>query len=96
MADFFGELSKKISDAASDFGKKAEDTLEVQKVKSEIRTLNRANERDLIHIGKMFYDKFQKGEISELDCLGLCEAIVKREEEIKRQEEEIEKIKGVL
>ena len=45
MADFFEQLGKKISDVAEDFGKKTEDTLEVQRIKSQIRSLDRANER---------------------------------------------------
>ena len=42
MADFFEQLGKKISDVAEDFGKKTEDTLEVQRIKSQIRSLDRA------------------------------------------------------
>ena len=34
MADFFEQLGKKISDVAEDFGKKTEDTLEVQRIKA--------------------------------------------------------------
>ena len=37
MADFFGELGKKITDTASDLSKKAEDTLEIQKRSEERR-----------------------------------------------------------
>ncbi len=44
----------------------------------------------------MAYEKFQKGEISDLDCISLCEAIETRSEEIERQEEEIVRIKGVF
>ena len=96
MADFFSVLGKKISDVAEDLEKKTEDTLEVQKIKSNIRSLKRANERDLIDIGKMVNDKFHDGEISDIDYVTLCEAIEKREEEIERQEEEVKKIKGTL
>lgn len=96
MADFFSELGKKISDVAEDLGKKTEDTIEIQKVKSEIRTLTRANERDLMHIGKMIYEKFQQGEVENMDVITLCESIERREEEIERQEEEINRIKGVF
>lgn len=96
MADFFSVLGKKISDVAEDLEKKTEDTLEVQKIKSNIRSLKRANERDLIDIGKMVYDKFHNGEVSDIDYVVLCEAIEKREEEIVRQEEEVKKIKGIL
>jgi len=96
MADFFSVLGKKISDVAEDLGKKTEETVEVQKIKSDIRSLKRANERDFIDIGKMVYDKFHDGEISDIDYVTLCEAIEKREEEIERQEEEVKKIKGTL
>ena len=96
MADFFSVLGKKISDVAEDLGKKTEDTVEIQKIKSNIRSLKRANERDFMDIGKMVYEKFHDGEISDIDYVTLCEAIEKREEEIERQEEEVKKIKGTL
>ena len=38
MADFFEQLGKKISDVAEDFGKKTEDTIEIQKIKGDIRS----------------------------------------------------------
>ena len=53
MADFFEDLGKRISDVANDIGKRTEDTIEVQKIKSKIRSLRRANERDFIEIGRM-------------------------------------------
>ena len=46
MADFFEQLGKKISDVAEDFGKKTEDTLEVQRIKSQLRSQDSANESD--------------------------------------------------
>lgn len=93
MADFFEDLGKKISDVASDIGKAAEDTVDIQKAKSNIRSLKRANERDLIDIGRMVYEKFQKNEVTDTDCIALCEAVEKREEEIEKKEEEIKKIR---
>ena len=81
MADFFEQLGKKISDVAEDFGKKTEDTLEVQRIKSQIRSLDRANERDYIEIGKKIYEKFKAGEVADLEYIALCESIEKREEE---------------
>lgn len=93
MADFFEELGKRISDAASDLGKKTEDTIEIQKIKGDIRSLKRANDRDLMDLGRMLYDKFQKGEIQDTDYIELCGNIEKREEEIEKQEEEIVRIK---
>lgn len=96
MADFFEEFRRRVSDVASDITKKTGDTLEIQKIKSNVRTLKRANERDLADIGRMVYEKFQSGEVSDMDYVTLCEEIEKREEEIEKQEEEIVKIQGEI
>ena len=95
MADFFDTLGQRISDVATDLGKKTEDTLEIQKIKSDIRGLKRANDRDFRDIGLMIYEKYEKGEEMEESYREICEAISKREDDIERQEEEIVRIKGV-
>ena len=61
MADFFEDLGKKITEVADDLGRKAGDTIETQKLKSQVRSLRRANERDYLDIGRMVYEKFQDG-----------------------------------
>ena len=95
MADFFEQLGKNISDVAEDFGKKTEDTLEVQRIKSQSRSLDCANERDYIEIGKKIYEKFKAGEVADLEYIALCESIEKREEEAVQCQEEIRKIQEV-
>ena len=52
MADFFEEFGRMVSDVASDITKKTGDTLEIQKIKSNVRSLKRANERDLADTGR--------------------------------------------
>lgn len=94
MSDFFEDLGKKISDAASEFGKKTEDTLEIQKLKSDIRSLKRGNGRDYADIGKIIYDKYQNGEVVDGELSVLCEAIDKRDEQIGELKAEIAKIRG--
>ena len=47
MADFFEEFSRRVSDVASDITKKTGDTLEIQKIKSNVRTLKRANDEEI-------------------------------------------------
>ena len=79
-----------------DLSRRAEDTLEVQKIKGDIRSMKRANERDFKDIGRMVYEKFQKGEVDDTDYISLCEQIEKREEEIESQEEQIVKIKEAV
>ena len=89
MADFFEEFGRMVSDVASDITKKTGDTLEIQKIKSNVRSLKRANERDLADIGRMVYEKFQSGEVSDMDYVTLCEEIEKRDEEIETEEKSL-------
>ena len=93
MADFFDGFGKRVADVASDLGKKAGDTIEVQKLKSEIRFLKRGNQRDFVDIGKAIYEKFTKSEIQDMDMIALCEAIEKRDEQLEKYEEQIVRIK---
>ncbi len=96
MADFFEELGRKITDVANEIGKKTEDTIEIQKLKSDIRSLQRANDRDLLDIGRMVYEKFCNSEISDMDYVAVCESIEKREEKAAKIKEEIERIRGEI
>lgn len=93
MADFFDDLGKKISDVASEIGKKTEDTIEIQKLRSEIRSLKRSNNRDYLDMGKAVYEKFKNHEVLDLEMVPLCEAVEKREEQIEEHEGEISRIK---
>lgn len=95
MSDFFEELGKRITEVAEDIGKKTEDTIEVQKIKSQMRSLKRANERDFLEIGKKIYEKFKDGEVADTDCIKLCEDIEKRDEQLAENEEQLEKIREV-
>lgn len=94
MDDFFGNLGKRITDTVEEIGKKAEDTLEIQRLKGQIHTLKRENDRDFINIGKMAYEKFKENEIVSMDFVPFCEEIEKREEEIEECGQKIERVKG--
>lgn len=94
MEDFFGKLSKKLGETMEDLEEKAKDTIEVQKIKSQVNTLKRANERDFTDIGKIIYERFEKGEVVDAEFLSFCKGIEKREDKIKECEQEISRIKG--
>ncbi len=96
MAEFLDGIGKKISEVADELGRKAGDTIESQKIKSEIRSLKRANERDFAEIGRMVFEKFQNGELSSTDYITICEAIEKRDEEVAEKEEELTKIREAI
>ena len=94
MSDFFGELSKKLSETADIVGKKTNEIWDQEKLKSQIRTLERANERDYVEIGKSVYEKFENNELTDECCIAFCEAIEKRQEQIEDLKKEIGRIKG--
>lgn len=94
MAGFFDDLGKRISETANELGKRAEDTLEVQKRKSDIRFLGRANDRDYMDIGKIIFEKYHSGEVIDADMAALCEAIDQRNEEVTKIQAEIDRING--
>lgn len=95
MQDFFDGLGKRIGETIDEMGKKAEDTLEIQKYKNEIHTLKRGNERDYAEIGRQVFARFKEGDIVDLDFVPLCEGIEEREEKMEDYKQEIDRIKGV-
>ena len=88
-------ISQKAGAAVDVISKKAEETVEITKVKSQIGTMKRNNERDYKDIGKMIYERYQKGEAIDEEFIELCEAISEREDSIRKAKEEIAKIKGL-
>ena len=93
MKDLFENLGKKLADVASDVTKATGDTLEITKLKTDIRALKRGNERDYMDMGKYIFEKFHKNEIIDADLVALCEAIEKRDEEVAKLEASIARIK---
>ncbi len=102
MADFFGNLKenleslgKTISEKAEVVSKKTEEAVEVQKIKSQIRVMERNNERDFQDIGKIIYDQFKKGKVVDSEFVELCEAIEDREASIDEYKKQVAEIKGL-
>lgn len=75
--------------------KKTEQTVEIQKIKGQISTMERNNERDFKDIGKIVYEMFKKGEGADEAYIELCDAIAAREEVIAQSKQEIAKLKGL-
>lgn len=102
MADFFGNLKenleslgKTISEKAEVVSKKTEEAVEVQKIKSQIRVMERNNERDFQDIGKIIYEQFKKGKVVDTEFVELCEAIEEREASIDDYKKQVAEIKGL-
>ncbi len=100
MADFFDSVKdglksfgKTVSDTAEIVALKAEETVEVQKLKAKICGLKRDNNKDYQTIGKMVYEKFADEDVVDEAYADLCATIFKRKESIAEYKEEIEKIR---
>jgi len=106
MANFFekmkdvvtekaGVVTKKAGELFDTVAKKTETTVEVQKIKSRISTMERSNEKDYKEIGKIIYDRFKKGEGVDGEFVEFCDAIVERDAEIAKAKEAIAGLKGL-
>lgn len=95
MGDFFEDLGKKITETAGAVTKKTEEMMETQKIKSQIRLEERNKENALQELGKQVYDRYQNGEIVDVDFVGLCEAIEQYEETVQSCLKELAELKGM-
>lgn len=94
MGTFWEELGKKFGETAETVTNKAGEVMEIQKLKSQIRALERGNENDFMDLGRMVYEQFKNGETMSVEASGLCEAIQSREESIGEYEKQIVDVKG--
>lgn len=94
MRSFFEDLGKRFGETAETVSNIAGDVVEIQKLKSQIRTLERGNENDLIDLGKAVYEQFKEGEFVGEFAEALCEAIQSREESIAEYLQKISEVKG--
>ena len=94
MKDFFEDLGKRLGETAETMTSKAGDAIEIQKLKSQVRSLARGNAVDLMELGKTIYDRFKAGEEVEESAKGLCETIQNREASMENYEKKIARIKG--
>lgn len=105
MGTFWEELGEKIGMTAEMVNNKAEEVVglvgakageavELQKLKNQIRTLEKSNENDLTDLGRLVYEKFKGGEVLDDEAVGLCEAIQNREASIAEYQQKVSDVKG--
>ena len=92
---FFDGLSKKITETVDVVGKKTNEMMEVQKLRSQINNLEKNMDKNYILLGKMMFDKFQNGEDLSDDAKAYCEEIVGSAVLIEEYRAEIAEIKGL-
>ena len=87
MKSFFEDLGKKIGETTETVTSKAGEMMEIQRLRGQIRTLERGNEADMLEMGRA-------GEEMDEQVQMLCEKIDNRTESIERHQAKIEEIKG--
>lgn len=94
MKSFFEDLGRKIGETAETVTNKAGEAVEIQRLRNQIRALERGNERDYAELGKRVYDHYKEGEVVDSEAIGICDAIQNREESIEKYEQQISDVKG--
>ena len=78
MKSFFEDLGKKIGETTETVTSKAGEMMEIQRLRGQIRTLERGNEADMLEMGRFLYEKYQAGEAMDEQVQMLCEKIDNR------------------
>lgn len=94
MRDFFEDLGKRLGETAETVTARANEAIEIQKLKGQIRELSRGNAVDLMELGRSIYDRYKNGEELDDTSKGLCDAIKNRERSIEEYEKKISLLKG--
>lgn len=94
MRSILEDLGKKLEETAEIVTNRAGDAVEIQKLKSQIRTLERGNDNDLADLGLAVYEQFKAGEAVGEEAAILCESIQDREATIAEYLQKITDLKG--
>lgn len=94
MRTFFEDLGQKIAETAEKVTNKAEDAVEVTRIKNQIRNLEYANKEDFIELGKKIYAHYQAGEDISAEYADICEAVEHRQASIQKYEKQVSDVKG--
>lgn len=96
---------KDIKSSATNFGKileqkteelsaKTEEIVEVQKIKTDIRVLERQNLHNCLDLGEIIYEKYESGEALSTEIIEICKEIEGRISMLEALEQDIAIIKG--
>ncbi len=94
MKSFFEDLGRKIGETTETVTSKANEMMEIQRLRNQIRSLERDNEKDMLKLGKMVYDSYKAGNVVEVQAEEYCQAIEDRKSEIEKYNGQIEQVKG--
>lgn len=91
MKEFFEDVKKLVTETVDTVSAKTEEVIEIQKLKSQIRSLENDKKRDYIEMGMKLYKKYEEGEVLEPEFMELCDCIKDKAEQIEHLEKDIER-----
>ena len=94
MGHFWEDLEKRMEHTAEHMTKRAGEAMEIQKLKSQIRTWEKENNEDLTELGTIVYKQYQEKNGLTEASLGLCDAIQTREKSIREYRRKISELRG--
>ena len=92
--DFFETLRQTITDTAEVVGKKTEDLVEIQKLRSRIRNAQRNVEADYQKLGEIIYQRYIGGAVLDEELADVCSKIMELQKETASYKEELAGRKG--
>lgn len=92
--DFFDSLKHTITETAEVVGKKTEDLVEIQKLRSRIRSSQHNVELDYRKLGEMIYQRFVAGEVVDEELAEVCDNIMELQNQVADYKEELASRKG--
>ena len=91
----FDDLGKKLGETVDNVSTIAGKSIEIQKLKNQVRNLERGNALDIQSLGRMLYQGFLDGAKLEDKPQEICEGIKSREEGIEELLQKISLLKGI-
>ena len=91
----FDDLGKRLGETVDNVSAIAGKSIEIQKLRNQVRNLERGNALDIQSLGRMVYQGFLDGVKLEDKPQDICEGIKSREEGIEELLQKIALLKGV-
>lgn len=92
--DFFENLGKTITKTAEKVGKKAEEVVELQKLRSQLAGAEREIEKNCQDLGEIVYRRFVEGEAVSEELAIICDEITRLRSQASDLREDIAAQKG--
>lgn len=87
--DFFNTLRQTITDTAEAVGKKTEELVEMQKIRSKTISIQRGIDKNYKILGELVYQRFAAGESMDEEVTEICDLILEQVNELSSLKEEL-------